>query len=249
MLERARDVRAVVLVHGAFRGGWSWSRVRPGLVAAGLDVHAPSLVGCGERHGEVESVDGLSVWVDQLVALIEAEDLQDVVLVGHSQGGIVTASVAARVPGRVAAVVHLDAAIAAPGERAVDLGLTGDHPLPARQFWVPSRPLAPGQGDAHTLSPAETDWVNARLTPTPMGPSLDVVGQVPDGVHTVVAFCSGTPEGYPSRVSRERMDAAGEDYVRLDCGHDAPLLAPALVVDLIVGAVHATTQVAGAERH
>ncbi len=122
-----------LLVHGAFRGGWAWSRVRPLLVAAGRDVHAPSLQGCGERAAGVEHVRGLETWVDELAALVEYEDLRDVVAVGHSQGGVVVSALAARIPERLGHLVFLDAAVPAPGERAVDLTPSGPAPgdLPA----------------------------------------------------------------------------------------------------------------------
>lgn len=226
---------AVLLVHGAFRGGWSWQRVRPGLLDAGFDVHAPSLVGCAERRGEVESVASLDAWVEQLVGLVETEDLRDVVLVGHSQGGIVTAALSARIPERIGVLVHLDAAITAAGERAVDLGPGGRDLAPA-EAWIPPRPVPAGSGGTHEFDEVTAAWVNQRLSPTPMGPSLDVVPSVPAGVRTRTAFCAGTPEGFPSRWSRARLDATGERYDVLDCGHDAPLLAPDLVVDLVVSA-------------
>jgi len=224
-------VSTFLLVHGAFRGGWAWQRVRPGLVAAGHDVHAPSLPGCGERRGEVGRVTSLDVWVDELEALVRAEDLGDVVLVGHSQGGIVTSALAARVPDRLRCLVHLDAAVPDPGERALDLGpALGVEP--PRDAVVPFRPLAadPGLG----LDEATARWVNERLSPTPVGPSLDPVPGVPDSVRQHHVFCSGTPEGYPSTVTRARLEERGSPYEVLDAGHDAPLTAPELVTDLLL---------------
>lgn len=218
-----------LLLHGAFRGGWAWQRVRPQLVAAGHDVYAPSLPGAGERVGELDRVLSLDVWVDEVAALVVAEDLHDVVLVGHSQAGIVTASLASRMPERLHSVVHLDAAVPRPGERAIDLG-PGAGAEPPRTMKVPARPLVPA-GD---LDEATAAWVNERLTATPVGPSLDPVPAVPAEVDQHFYFCSGTPEGYPSTVTRARLDADGVEYVVLDCGHDAPLTAPRLVGELLL---------------
>ncbi len=220
-----------VLVHGAFRGGWAWQRVRPHLVAAGYDVHAPSLLGAGERSAYVGQVRGLDSWVDDLAALVVAEDLRDVVLVGHSQGGLVTTALAARVPERLRCVVHLDAAVPRPGERAIDL-LGAPAVDPARDLVVPPRPLVAGDD----LDERTAAWMNARLCGTPVAPSLDPVPAVPAEVPQVFAFCAGTPEGYPSRVTRDRREAAGERDVLLDCGHDAPMTAPALVAELLLAA-------------
>lgn len=220
-----------VLVHGAFRGGWAWSRVAPLLVGAGHRVLAPSLLGSAELHRDGVEVLTLDTWVEQVVQLLVAEDLDDVVLVGHSQAGIVTRGVAQRVPHLVRSVVHLDAALTDPGERAVDL-TPGPGPLPPRSTWIPARPLPAD----HFAEAGLVEWVNQRLTPTPLAPSLDVVaarGTVPE----VVAFCSGTPAGYPSTVSRARMDQRGEPYEVLESGHDAPLEAPDAVAALLLSVV------------
>lgn len=222
-----------VLVHGAFRGGWAWSRVRPALVAAGHDVHAPSLIGAGEHADRLAEVTGLQVWVDQVASLIELEDLVDVVLVGHSQGGLVTSAVAAQIPERIAAVVHLDAAVPAAGERAVDLmPMMGE--LPPRDASVPPLHVTvdSGEYDAATVA-----WLNARLTPSPVGPALDRVPAVPPGIRETFMFFSRTPEGYPSRATAARIAAAGIDPVVLDVGHDAPLSAPECIAEALLSQV------------
>ena len=92
--------RTYVLVHGSFVGAWCWSRVVPELEAAGHEVHAPALTGVGERADEATPQVGLLAHIDQITRLIEANDLRDVVLVGHSYGGMVVAGVACRVPER-----------------------------------------------------------------------------------------------------------------------------------------------------
>ncbi len=219
-----------LLVHGAFRGGWAWSRVRRPLVAAGHDVYAPSLLGAGERAGLVDRVLGLDSWVDELEELVWVEDLVDLVVVAHSQGGIVAAALAARVPERLRAVCYLDAAVPDPGERAVDLGPSG-FDLPPRGTLIPPRPLRAAGG----LDEETARWASARLTATPMAPSLDPVPAVPRSVVQNFAFCADTPAGYPSQVTRGRLDERGGAYRVLDCDHDAPLVAPALVVDWLIG--------------
>lgn len=218
-----------LLIHGAFRGGWAWQRVRPALTAAGHPVYAPSLPGAGERVHEIDRVTSLDVWVDEMEALVIAEDLDDLILVGHSQAGIVTTSLAARLPERIRSLVHLDAAVPRAGERALDLG-PGGGPEPARDLRVPPRPLEPSDD----LDVASAEWVNARLTPTPVGPSLDPVPGVPGGVVQHFVFCAGTPAGYPSTVTRSRIVAEQIHHTVLDCGHDAPVTAPGLVADLLL---------------
>lgn len=221
-------VGTLLLVHGAFRGGWAWRRVRPGVVAAGWDVYAPSLPGCGEQADAVDTVTGLDVWVDALERLVVAEDLEDVVLVGHSQGGLVTTALAARQPDRIALLVHLDAAVPDPGERALDL-LPGGTPS-SRSAVVPVMAPAPDRW----TSPEVVAWMSPRLTPTPVGPSWDPVPAVPVDVPQRFLFCEGTPTGYPSTVIRSRCDARGVAYEVLPAGHDAPLTRPELVVEALL---------------
>lgn len=221
-----------LLVHGAFRGGWAWDRVVPGLTAAGYAVHAPSLPGAGERAHEVDDVLTLADWVDDLQALVENADLEDFVLVGHSQGGLVTSALAARMPSRIRLMVHLDAAVPRPGERAVDLGPSG-FPLPERGTNIaPRLPSVGGEYDATTVA-----WMSPLLSPTPVGPSLDPMPAVPPTVRQRFYFCDGTPQGYPSTVTRARMDESGAEYDVLDTGHDAPITAPHLVVAALLGCV------------
>lgn len=226
-----------VLVHGAFRGGWSWRRVRPRLVAAGHDVYAPTLDG--------EAL-GLATWVDQLVGLLETEDLLDVVLVGHSLGGVVVREVAVRVPGRLRRLVYLDAAVPDPGERAVDVAPAppDDALLPPRDTQIPPRPLSAG-GD---LDEPTASWLNDRLVPTPFGPSLDPASAGEPTVPASYVFFADTPPAYPSETTRARLDVRGTPYDVVDGGHDGPLTRPDAVADLLLRAA-APRLVVGAPIH
>src|SRR4051812_16992837 len=103
-----------VLVHGGGHGGWCWQRVARALRADGHEVHTPTLTGFGDRaHLDAP---GFETFVEDVVALLELEDLRDVVLVGHSMGGTIIPRVAERVADRIARVVWLTAAVTADGE-------------------------------------------------------------------------------------------------------------------------------------
>lgn len=213
-----------VLVHGAFRGGWSWNRVLPHLAAAGQEAHAPTLSG---------TATGLDVWVDQIIALIEDEALTEVVLVGHSQGGLVVREVALRMPHRLRHLVYLDAAVPDPGERAVDVAPAPPDPamLPPRDALVPPRPLTPG-GD---LDAETAEWASALLAPVPFAPSLDPASPGEPTVPATYAFCTETPPAYPCGTTRSRLDERGTPYVWIEAGHDAPLTRPKAVAELLLG--------------
>ena len=222
-----------LLVHGAFRGGWAWGPVARLLRAAGHRVAAPSLWGMGELTPPPEDRGhvGLDRWRAQVADLARLEDLHDVVLVGHSQGGLVARAAAGDLGGRLAAVAYLDAPIARRGQRGVDL--LGDPPevLPPADGWLEPRPL--GVDDHH--GPDLVAWVNDRLGPTPVGPSLDPVDSPEPEVPTHVAFCAHTAAGFPSTATRAEMDRRGLPYRLFDAPHDAPLTHPGPVADWLLG--------------
>ncbi len=99
-----------VLVGGGWLGGWSWQRVARKLREEGHDAYPATLTGLGERvHLASPEVD-LDTHVTDVVNLIEFEDLHDVVLLGHSYGGLVVTGVADRIPERISCLVYLDTA-------------------------------------------------------------------------------------------------------------------------------------------
>jgi len=85
-----------ILVHGAWGGGWSYQTIARGLRAAGHDVYVPTLTGLGEREHLASPAIDLTTHVRDIVNLIEYEDLSDVILCGHSYGGMVITGVADR---------------------------------------------------------------------------------------------------------------------------------------------------------
>ena len=99
-----------VLVHGGGHGGWCYQRVARILRAAGHDVYTPTLTGLGERSHLVSADVDLDLHIRDIVAVLHYEDLRDVILVGHSYGGMVITGVADRATDRVGRLVYLDAA-------------------------------------------------------------------------------------------------------------------------------------------
>lgn len=110
-----------VIVHGAWSGGHAWRKVRPLLRAAGHEVFTPALTGLGERaHLANPDVD-LDTHLGDVVGVLEYEDLHQVVLVGHSYGGVVITGVADRLASRLAELVYLDAEVPEDGQSEYDL--------------------------------------------------------------------------------------------------------------------------------
>jgi pimeloyl-ACP methyl ester carboxylesterase len=90
-----------VLIHGAWHSGWKWRVVAPALRRAGHELYAPSLTGMGERKHLAHPGINLDTHIQDVVSLIEMEDLNDVLLVGHSYGGMIVTGAADRVTERI----------------------------------------------------------------------------------------------------------------------------------------------------
>ena len=105
-----------VLVHGAWGGGWQWKKVDILLTADGNKVYRPTLTGLGERVHLASPDLTLTTHITDIVNVILWENLRDVVLVGHSYGGMVITGVMDRVPDRIRRVIFVDAVVPNDGE-------------------------------------------------------------------------------------------------------------------------------------
>lgn len=161
-----------VLVHGGGHGGWCYQPVARRLQAAGHVVYAPSLPGLGEHHHQLHAGIDLDAHVDDVVNLLHSEDLRDVILVGHSYGGMVITGIADRATDRVGHRVYLDAATPENGQSLVDVA--GPMMAAARQGGRVvdgvELVLFPGDdplGFYGVTDPDTIAWMKPRLTPHP----------------------------------------------------------------------------------
>jgi pimeloyl-ACP methyl ester carboxylesterase len=120
-----------VIVHGAWGGGWAFREVDRLLSADGHKVYRPTLTGQGERSHLANTNIDLNLHIQDVVNVILWEDLHDVVLVGHSYGGMVITGVADRVPERIKRAIYLDAFLPENGESvdAIRAGMGLDQPV------------------------------------------------------------------------------------------------------------------------
>lgn len=119
----------LVSVHGAWAGGWQLSRVAPHLEGWGWKVYRPSLPGLGEHHHLASPAIGLEDHIQDIVNLILFENLHDVILLGHSYGGMVVTGVADRIPERIGRIIYLDAFLPEDGESVMTLRRAGGGAL------------------------------------------------------------------------------------------------------------------------
>ena len=111
----------IVIVHGAWGGAWAFKKVDAMLRQKGFDVYRPQLTGQGDRVHLARPDIGLNTHIDDVVNMILYEDLHDIILVGHSYGGMVITGVADRVPDRIRRLVYDDAFAPNDGESVMSL--------------------------------------------------------------------------------------------------------------------------------
>jgi len=167
---------AIVLVHGTWHGGWVWRRVRRELQAAGYDVYAPTCTGCGERRHLMSPDVGLDTHITDIANVIEFEELERVVLVGHSFAGLTITGVADRMRERIAHLVYFDALVPSAG-RMSGVARKPDGSFP--EYWDKRREkfIEGYQMDFFSEYPMamlmpedrieDIEWMRRRITPHP----------------------------------------------------------------------------------
>lgn len=157
-----------VLVHGAWHGGWCWRRVADLLARAGHRVHTPTLTGLGERAHLLSPAITLETHITDVMAAIEAEELQDVVLAVHSYAGMVGTAIADRMAPRLKRLVYVDAVVPEPGESwgSTHTPATRESRL-AAALASPDHALAPPDPSAFGLAGQDHAWVTRRQVPHP----------------------------------------------------------------------------------
>lgn len=227
-----------VLVHGAWHGGWCYDQVAKSLRSVGHDVYTPSLTGLGERSHLLDEKTDLATHILDVLNVIKWQDLDRIVLCGHSYGGMVVTGVADAVPEKIANLVYLDAYVPKDGEaiwdymgeerRQVllrDSGLFGGIAVavpPPAHFGVDARNQA---------------WVASKMTPQPMltlTQPIRLSGSYGPGRPRVYVYATGpsSMQGfYPELESDPDWDVKVTE-----CGHDQMVDAPDAVVEILLQA-------------
>ncbi|MEV4105018.1 alpha/beta fold hydrolase [Nonomuraea sp. NPDC049649] len=226
-----------VLIHGAWHGGWAWQRVAPLLRAAGHEVHTPTLTGVSDRAHLLHPQVGLSTHVQDVVALIEAYDARDVVLVGHSYAGQVVTGVADRIPYRLSRRVYLDAFVGDDGEAAIDLlpeTIAGHYREsvagPGFGWLIPVRSLSV----LGVTGQADLDWLSPRLTPHPWLTYTEPLRLTGAGRRVPAAFIECTAWMRVFTPHAARAAARGWPVYEIATGHEAMVTAPAELAGLLI---------------
>jgi pimeloyl-ACP methyl ester carboxylesterase len=227
-----------VLVHGAWHGGWCWRRVARLLRDAGHEVFTPTLTGFGERAHLLSRDVGPHTLVQDVAAVLDNEELSDVVLVGHSFGALVALAVAERVPDQVRRVVLLDGLVVEAGEPAF-AGLPPGSAAARTEAAEASGGVAfppPGGAAFGLTEPADIDWVDRRLTPHPLRTYAEPFPlSVPLGGGRPVTYVACIDPAYPAVHSAHAIARReGWEFRELVAGHDAMISAPKATADELI---------------
>jgi pimeloyl-ACP methyl ester carboxylesterase len=236
-------VATYVLVHGGGHGGWCYQRVARMLRSAGHEVHTPTMTGLGERSHLLGPQIDLDLHIQDILAVLHYEDLREVILVGHSYGGMVITGVADRAPGRVSRIVYLDAATPVNGQSLLDVDFFGPRVAAAR----PAVQLVDGVELAGLPSPGADDrygvtdrgdlaWMSERLTGHPWKcceqplklTNVAALWAIPQ-YHVV---CTATLDARDPELMEDAR-AAGRLW-DIDTGHDLMITEPRAVTDVLL---------------
>ncbi|WP_043683708.1 alpha/beta fold hydrolase [Streptomyces xylophagus] len=234
-----------LLVHGAWHSGQAWERLVPLLTAAGHRVLTPSLTGHGDKAHLLGPEVGLDTHVDDVVGLITDEGLTEVVLVGHSYGGLVISSVADRVPDRIAQLVYLDAMVPEDGETAADIlpvtqvliDLAAQSDTPWR---IPPLPELPPPGGLFGVTdPTDIAWLRTTLSDQSALTLRQPVRLGNPAAHAIPRthiHCVGSePEGFERRpVPATQPNGTPAQVWELESGHDCMITVPGELAELLL---------------
>jgi pimeloyl-ACP methyl ester carboxylesterase len=235
---------AIVLVHGSWHGAWCWRRVLPLLRGAGVDTHAVTLTGVGERAHLLSPSVGIDTHIHDVIGLIEAEELQRVVLVGHSYAGNLITCVADRLqrsrPGLLRHLVYLDAGIPNPG----DSWSSNHSPDTVARRVAESQAsgglsFPPPDASVFGLAGADRDWVNRRQTPQPFRLYQEPLDFDPALVWAIphsFIDCTNPPLATIDASRKRVRSEAGWKLYELATGHDPMVSAPRELVQLLLKA-------------
>ncbi|MCU0761648.1 MAG: alpha/beta hydrolase [Hydrogenophaga sp.] len=233
---------AIVLVHGAWHGAWCWGRVLPLLRGGGALTHAVTLTGLGERAHLLSPAVDLNTHIQDVIGLIESEELQRVLLVGHSYAGMVITGVADRLegerPGLLRRLVYLDAALPYPGD-----SWSSHHSDETRATRIAAAQasgglsLPPPDSALFGLSGADRDWVNRRQTPQPfrlyqqpLDFDADRVARIP----RTFIDCTMPALATIAPARRRARSEPGWQVLEMATGHDPMVSEPVALAHLLL---------------
>ena len=228
-----------VLVHGAWGGGWKYARVAERLRARGHTVFTPTLTGQGERSHLFSGNINLTTHITDILNVIRYEDLSDVVLAGHSYGGMVITGVADLVSDKVAALVYLDAFVPEDGQSLFDLNIAKNTQMFIdRAAAIGGLAVPPPSAAFFGVNENDAARVDELAHPHPIATMIEKIkltGAYRDVKTRIYVHGTVLPRESPFKPFYEKAVADGWEVHALSCGHDVMLDLPDRVTDILDG--------------
>ena len=233
------DQKTYVLVHGAFFGGWCWKRVATSLRTLGHSVYTPTLTGLGERSHLLAATPTLETFIEDVAQVLRYEDLEDVILVGHSFSGSVVSALADRMSETLRHLVYLDAQLLLSGESPA----SGAPPASIERYRQRAIETCHGAVippfDPQTFGitdPEVAAWTKTKLTPHPFQIYFDELAlknPLGNGVPATYIACINPRYANVASSHELARQMEGWTYVELPTGHNAMLSMPGELVTLL----------------
>lgn len=232
-----------VLVHGGFQGGWSFKALARQLRQKGHEVYIATLTGLGERCHLIGLPINLDTHLDDVANMIVWEDLTEVVLVGHSYGGMIITGVADRFPGRVSMLVYLDAAV--PNDGDTLLSLRPEY----QQYFLDSvattdgRSIKPPLASARDAAAKHWQLLNEKNVAHPITCFTQAIRLT--GAHSSVRrrlYIYAKGNLFDGAYERFRGETGSEVICVADAGHSIMLDQPEVVCSILLAAIDGVTE-------
>ncbi len=230
-----------VLLHGSWHGAWCWQRVADRLRSQGHKVTTPNQTGVGERSHLISADITLDTFVEDIVNHITHEELDDIVFVGHSFGGIPMTGVADRMPERIRHLVYLDSLILQPGKTL--FSTYPPHVVEERKKQALATPGGlglPAPPATFFGMKAGTDdeaWVQRRLTPQPLSlysSPLNLNNPIGNGLPHTYIYCTDPAIALAEPMRQWVRDQGDWGWRELATGHNAMITAPAQLTAMLL---------------
>jgi len=230
----APSPKTFLVCHGAWSAGWAWKKMHPLMAAAGHRLVTPSYTGLGERaHLANPSID-LGTHIEDVLNVIQYEDLRDIVLVGHSYGGMVATGVADRARDRVTQLIYIDAFVPADGQSLLDLNEVARPRMQelknSGEWRVPPSPTPPD------TSPDDLEWLGARRVHMPIK-CFEAALKLKDGALTLprsyIYATRITPADTFGRFAKQTKSDPAWGYYEIDASHSPNVTAPEALMALL----------------
>ena len=231
-----------VLVHGAWHGGWCWKRVAERLRTREHVVYTPTLTGLGERSHLLSPTVGLNTHIADVANVIAWEELDQIVLCGHSYGGMVIAGVAERLAAKIRCIVFLDAFLPRNGEATIDLVPPGFQQSIRERLQAGEMVLPPRSAEAFAVNEADRAWVDRMCVPQPAAAFTERIALT--GAYerisskTYIRAAGYASASFDAACARAKADHSWRAE-EIDCGHDVMVDRPDWLADRLIAAAEA----------